>query len=463
MQRKLLLIKPVRKQSCLTQQERTAYIAWAPLHLGYIAALTPPDWEIKIVDESVEDFRFEEADLVGFTACTQQAPRAYELARVFSEKGITTVMGGVHASMLPKEASKYVDTVVIGEAESIWKTVISDFEAGTLQTTYIGQRTSLQNLVLPRRDLFPFKYLIRGTIQSARGCPEHCDFCSVSVFNGGTYRQRPVNEVLDELEQIDSKLIFFCDDNILGFGKNADDRAIQLFKGIIDRGLRIKWYSATTINFFQNPEVLKYAKKSGCFQLFIGFESLDEISLKNMRKFPNLKAGPQNYQDIIKTSHDHGIGVIGGFIVGLDNDTKDVFSRVSEFILSSKIEAAYVSILNPLPGTSIFRRLAKENRLLYTNFPQDWERYDNLGNVLYQPRLMTPDELQEGFMQVYKTTTGKVKNVTRALGTLRRTKSFWATGGAYIWNDLLVPYGNNHVVRPPGLKMVTPQGGANEV
>jgi radical SAM superfamily enzyme YgiQ (UPF0313 family) len=238
-------------------------------------------------------------------------------------------------------------------------------------------------------------------------------------------------------------LIFFCDDNILGFGKNADDRAIQLFKGIIDRGLRIKWYSATTINFIENPEVLKYAKKSGCFNLFIGFESLDETSLRDMGKFPNLRAGAQNYQEIIKRFHDHGIGIIGGFIVGLDNDTKDVFPRVTEFILSSKIEAAHVSILNPLPGTSIFQRLAKENRLLYTNFPQDWERYDNLGNVLYQPRLMTPDELQEGFMQVYKTTTGKVKNVTRALGTFRRTKSFWATGGAYIWNDLLVPYGKN--------------------
>jgi radical SAM superfamily enzyme YgiQ (UPF0313 family) len=442
MQKKLLLVKPVRRESCVCESF-TQRVAWIPLNLAYIAALTPPDWEIKILDESIEDFRFEEADLVGFTACTQNAPRAYELARVFAERGITTVMGGVHASMLPNEAANYVDAVVVGEAESIWKTVISDFETGTLQRTYVGERTSLQNLVLPRRDLFSYKYPIRGTVQSARGCPEHCDFCSVSVFNGGTYRQRPVNEVLDELEQIDTKLIFFCDDNILGFGTKADERAIQLFKGIIDRGLRIKWYSATTINFIENPEVLKYAKKSGCFNLFIGFESLDETSLRNMGKFPNLRAGAQNYQEIIKRFHDHGIGVIGGFIVGLDNDTKDVFPRVTEFIMSSKIDAAQVSILTPLPGTSIFQRLAREKRLLHTNFPQDWERYDNLGNVLYQPKLMTPDELQEGLMQVYRATTGKVKNVTRALGVLRSTKSFYATGAAYVWNDMLAPYGKN--------------------
>jgi radical SAM superfamily enzyme YgiQ (UPF0313 family) len=435
MQKKLLLINPARKLSSITQ--RSKKISFPPLGLGYVAALTPKDWEIRLIDEGLQEFRFEEADLVGFTASTQNAPRAYELARSFREKRIPTVMGGVHASTLPEEASKYVDTLVIGEAESVWKSVIHDFEAGRMQPCYVGRRIPLVNLVVPRRDLYSDKYPIKGTLQSARGCPVHCDFCSVTAFNGGTYRQRPVKEVLDELEQVDAKLIYFVDDNILGYGPGAEKRATELFRGIVDRGLKIHWGSHATINFVENEEVLKVAQKSGCFNLFIGFESLDEDCLKRMCKVPNLRVGVRNYKQIIRKFQQHGIGVIGGFMFGFDTDTKDVFSRVTEFILSSQLDAAQLSILNPLPGTRMYRKLQKEQRLLHTNYPEDWERYDNFGNVLFRPRGMTPEELEEGLLQVYKATTGKVRNVGRALTTAFRTKNLWAAGGAYLWNDIL--------------------------
>lgn len=435
MRKKLLLINPMGKAGGVVQ--RSGKVNFAPLGLGYIAAVTPPHWEVKFVDEGIEPFRLEEADLVGLTAVTQNASRAYELAALFRELGIPTIMGGIHASTLPDEASRYVDTVVMGEAESIWKTVISDFERRKLKRIYVAPRPSLENLVLPRRDLYSDKYPIKGVIQSARGCPLNCDFCSVTAFNGGTYRPRPFREVLSEIEQMGRKLTFFVDDNILGYGKKAEQRAIKLFQGIVDRQLRIKWSSHAGINFAQNKEALKLAQKSGCFNLFIGFESLDPETLRSMHKSPNLSAGVQNYKDIIRTFHDYGIGITGGFIFGYDSETEDVFDRVTEFILSSEIDAAQLTVLNPLPGTKIYEQFKKQKRLLYTDYPKDWELYDNFANVLYKPKAMTPEKLREGVLRAYRATTSKRRTITRALTTLHRTKNFWATGTAYIWNDIL--------------------------
>jgi len=199
MKKKLLLINPVNPRKVgLTVNLSSRF---QPLGLGIVAAMTPDTWDVEIIDENFEPFIFRKADLVGLTAFTAAVNRAYEIASVYREKDIPTVLGGIHASMLPEEALKYVDTVVSGEAESVWHKILSDFEAGHMQRLYRGEWSDLKDMPKPRRDLFHRGYLF-GSIQTSRGCPMNCEFCSVTAFNGSRFRQRPVEDVLDELETI---------------------------------------------------------------------------------------------------------------------------------------------------------------------------------------------------------------------------------------------------------------------
>lgn len=431
MTRKLLLINPVEKADI--NISNVSVLRLPPLCLAYIAALTPSDWDIKIIDENIEPFTLESADLVGLTAMTSNAPRAYEIAALCLEKGIKTVMGGIHASILYDEAIQFVDSVVIGEAESVWQSLIHDFKNNRLKKFYRGEHTSLEKLVKAGRDLYSDKYKIKNSVQTARGCPMDCEFCSVTIFNGGKYRQRPVEEVLDELESIGSRLVYFVDDNILGYGEKAEQRAIQLFRGMKERGLNKRWASQVGIDFANNPEVLKHAQKAGCSAVFIGFESLNEESLQDMHKIRNLKARVNNYKEIVKRIHNYGIGVIGAFTFGSDGDKKDIFSRTTEFLLDSKMDAQQLTILTPLPGTRLSRRLAQEGRLLFTDYPEDWKYYD-FTEAVFKPKHMTPDELKEGVAEIYRHTTLRATSLKRALYSLLSTKNLYTTLIAYVFN-----------------------------
>jgi len=429
MAKKLLLINPLQQ----AKLNISVFSGLPPICLAYLAALTPSEWDIKIIDETVESLTFEDTDLVGITAMTGTAPRAYEISEQYRRKGIKTVMGGIHASMLYDEATQFVDSVVIGEAESVWQSLLHDFESNELKRFYRGERTSLENLVKPRRDLYPVKYRFKDSVQTARGCPNDCEFCSVPAFNGRTYRQRPVEEVLDEIEALDSKFFFFSDDNIFGYGEKAEQRAIQLFRGMKERGLNKRWACQPGIDFAINPEVLKYAQEAGCFAAFIGFESINEEALQGMHKVRNLKVGVGHYKEIIKKIHDHGIGILGAFVFGSDGDRKDVFQRTTEFILDSKIDGTQLTILTPFPGTRLYNRLKQEGRLLLTNYPDDWKYYD-FAEVLFMPKHMTPDELKEGVTQMYKHTTSRVTSLKRAFNSVIQTKKLLAGAFTYIGN-----------------------------
>jgi radical SAM superfamily enzyme YgiQ (UPF0313 family) len=419
MVKKLLLINPV--QHIQLTLAKVSIMKWPPTNLAYIAALTPVDWTIKIIDENVETLTYEDADLVGITSMTCNAPRAYEISEQYRSRGVKTVMGGIHASILPNEAVQFVDTVVIGEPESVWRDLLLDFEKHDLKPFYTGSRIALSNLPIPNRDCYKAeKYKLKASVESARGCPNDCEFCSVTTYYGRMYRQKPVEDVLNELESLECKYFFFADDNILGYGKAAEQRAIRLFQGMIERRLNKEWACQVGIDFASNPEVLKYARKAGCIGVFIGFESVNEESLKGMHKVRNLRVGVNNYIEVIRRIHEHGMAVHGAFVFGGDGDRKDVFHRSIDFLLDSKIDSAQLTILTPLPGTRLYNRLLLEGRLLRTNYPEDWEFYD-FAEAVFVPKHMSPYELEEGVLQVYRHTTSRTTSLRRAFGTLVRT------------------------------------------
>ena len=245
----LVLVNPVNpNKTGLTVNESSRF---PPLGLGIIAALTPDSYQVILIDENIEPFKFIPGDLVGITAFTSSANRAYEIAGIYRKAGIPVVMGGIHASMASEEAGHYADSIVTGEAEGVWRGLLNDFEHGALKPRYEGIAGDLTGSVVPRRELFSPKYLF-ASVQTSRGCPMDCYFCSVSPFNGRKYRQRPVEEVLDELESIPQDFVFFVDDNILGYGEGAEERAIGLFKGMVMRKMGKSWFCQASINFGDN-------------------------------------------------------------------------------------------------------------------------------------------------------------------------------------------------------------------
>lgn len=430
MGKKLVLINPVNPRRIGLAASLNS--RFPPLGLGVVAALTPEDWEVEIVDENFEPFEFRDADLVGLTAFTVAVTRAYEIAGRYRERGIPTVLGGIHASMLPEEALEYVDTVVVGEAESVWPKVIADFEAGTMQRTYRAEWSDLKDVPRARRDLFhpAYKY---GSIQTARGCPLDCEFCSVTAFNGHRYRTRPVEDVLDELETIHQKMVFFVDDNIIGYGEHGAERAIALFKGMIERGIRKEWFCQASMSFADNDDVLKYAAESGCRMVFLGVEAENEEALEEINKKLNIKMTVENYEETFRRIHRHGIAVLGAFIYGMDSDTPEIMSRRTDYILNGGVDAVQATCLTPLPGTRLFRRLEDEGRLLYTDFPADWDHYDML-EVVHRPIRMPPEALATvGTRNVHR--VYRRRSIWRKFAkTLRATRSLTAALWAYSAN-----------------------------
>ena len=429
MDKKLVLVNPVNpRKTGLTVNVSSRF---PPLGLALVAALTPPDWEVRIIDENFEQFHYTDAELVGLTAFTASATRAYEIAGTYREKGVPTVLGGIHASMRPEEALHYVDAVVVGEAESVWGNLISDFENGHMQKIYQGDRLDLTRMPHPRRDLFNPGYMF-GSIQTARGCPMDCEFCSVSAFNGRKYRQRPVEDVLNELETINRKRVFFVDDNIIGYGKKAEERAIALFKGMIERGIEKDWFCQASMNFGDNDEVLKYAAESGCRMVFLGVEAESAGALQEINKSLNIQV--KSYEETFRRINDYGIAVLGAFIYGIDTDTPETLDHRTSYILKSGVDVMQITYLTPLPGTRLFEKLQKENRLLYTNFPADWDHYD-MTEVTHVPRLMNAEDLTRAMERASCTLYNRWSIYRKFLKTWRKTKSFTTAMWAYTSNN----------------------------
>ncbi len=423
--KKLLLINPRGKHRIGFVIDRES--RYPPLGLAIIAALTPDDWEVILKDENFEEFEFEDADLVGITSFTSTVTRAYDIAKQYTSKNIPVVMGGIHASMLPEEAEKYVDAVAIGEAESVWKEILADFENGCLKKRYKGEQLSLDHSPIARHDLFHKDYMF-DSIQTTRGCPMMCEFCSVHTFNGRAYRTRPVEDVLNELETIKATSLMFVDDNIVGYNKPARDHAKAIFRGMIDRGIKKDWFCQASINFGDDEELLDLAAEAGCRLVLIGVESEKTEALESMKKRSNLNAGVDNYQKIFSKIQSHGISVLGTFIFGLDTDTVEDLQNRIDYIKTSNVDAAQISILTPFPGTITYKQYVDENRLTANNYPDDWEKYWG-GHVVIKPKKMTATELN-----TYKfKAVDSLYNVKRLMKMLRATLKTTKNAKAAMW------------------------------
>ena len=376
---RLYLINPTNPLvSSVTAKESrwNRYRVWKPLSLMVLAGLTPPEWEVVIVDENLgaPDYpAMPRPDLVGITAFTSQAPRAYEVAAYFRSLGVPVVMGGIHATMCVEEVLAHVDSVVTREAEGIWPQVLADARQGGLKRQYDGGFARISEFAPARHDLLPTGYAF-GAIQTTRGCPLNCTFCSVTAFNGAQYRQRAIPDVVSEFQAIREKRILVVDDNLIGTRPEHIARAKDLFRALAHANLHKQWIAQATINFADDEELLTLAAKAGCRGVFIGFESPSPEGLRELGKKFNLLKG-RDFRASVRRIQRHSILVVGSFIIGLDLDQPGIGQRIAEAASQYGVDTLNTLFLTPLPGTRLWDQMKSEDRIALTVFPEDWKYY----------------------------------------------------------------------------------------
>ncbi len=370
---------PLVSLSNVKESRWNRFRIWKPLGLLVLAGLTPPEWEITVIDENLRrpDYAaMPRPDLVGITAFTSQASRAYEVAGEFRALGVPVVMGGIHATMCTEEALCHADSVVTGEAESVWAAVLEDARQGQLKTIYHGSHVDLAAVPPARHDLLPEGYAF-GSIQTTRGCPLSCSFCSVSAFNGTRYRHRPIASVIEELKAIREKWVLVVDDNLIGVTASHVARAKDLFRAMIEADLGKNWICQVTINMADDEELLDLAVRAGCQGVFIGFESTSAAGLAEVGKKFNLLKG-RNFRQSVRQIQKHNILVVGSFIMGLDADEPGIGREIARTAGSYGVDILNAMFLTPLPGTRLWEQMKSQDRILANDFPEDW-RYYTLG------------------------------------------------------------------------------------
>ncbi|HET9956836.1 MAG TPA: radical SAM protein [Polyangiaceae bacterium] len=365
------------------------------LGLGVLAALTPPEDEVIYTDDLVRPFDLErdikDVDLVGISVDSKTARRSYAIASEYRRRGVKVVLGGIHPTALPEEAANFADAVVLSEAENLWPQVVADAKRGALQRIYSGPLPDLAGKPNARRDLFRSKkYIPFQVVQTMRGCPYPCEFCSVSTANGTTMRFRPVDEVLNELRSL-GKLVMFADDNVMIHRKYSG----ELFTRMAE--LNKHWIGQCSLAAVKRIENIRLMAQSGCKALFIGFESIDDKTLQHTGKRQNR---PSEYREVLDMLHDHGISTWGSFVFGFDTDDPEVFDRTVEFGIEMRLTMALYAILTPYPGTKLYKRLLAEGRL---TDPRWWlrENHDQ-GSPYFIPTRMSREALREGWQRAWQ-------------------------------------------------------------
>ncbi|MDP2689937.1 MAG: radical SAM protein [Deltaproteobacteria bacterium] len=383
------------------------------LAIPTLASLTPPEHEVRVFDENIEEIDYGwGADLVGISVRTMFAKRAYNISERFREKGVKTVLGGIHPSMCAEEALEHCDAVVVGEAEEVWGALLKDAGNGELKRVYkAGEKADLKAYGGPARSVLSKERYFSDVVQTTKGCPFHCEFCSVHAFDGEAIRSKTVDQIIREIEDISSnagykkKSIFFADDNIISDRKFAR----ELFSAL--KGRNLNWSCQASINIAQDGETLRLMKESGCGAILIGFESVSEKNLSRMDKKVNQRL---DYMDAIKKIQSYGILVHGSFILGYDFDEGSAFDELIGFINESKLLMPLINVLTPFPGTKLFSRFEEEGRIIH----KDWSMYD-AKTVVFNPASMTPEELKQGYGRV-------IRQVYSFNSIYKKLKHYWA-------------------------------------
>lgn len=382
--------------------EDSTYIK--PLWVGTLAAHTPEDVELTFRDDGIDPIDLaresDAPDLVGISVSTKTAARAYAIADAYRRRGSKVVLGGIHVTALPAEGLEHADAVVAGEAEWLWQKVVEDARAGRLgrQTSLTSRGVykhvewpALEDLPRPKRDLLKsIKYVPFDVVQTTRGCPFPCEFCSVSTYNGTTFRFRPVREVIGELEEVGPRVLF-GDDNVMIHTRYSK----ALFEAMVP--LKKHWVAQASLAALHRVENIEVMARAGCKALFIGFESVDVDTVRHAGKKQNK---PTKYREIVKMLSDHGIAVWGSFVFGLDDDTGDAFDRTVEFCVDSKLTMALFALLTPYPGTRLYKRLQEEGRLTRDRW---WLCGDSDRDApFYEPKRLSRDELRAGWVRAWR-------------------------------------------------------------
>lgn len=384
----------------------------------HLAALTPPEYEVRVVHQQVQPVDFDsDADLIALSFFTGFAPEAYRIADEFRRRGKTVAAGGPHVTFNAEEALAHVDSVVLGEAEPVWRELLADASAGRLRSRYVSAAAGpppLAGLPTPRYDLLPDNFFIQRVVQATRGCPFTCSFCTVPAINPG-FRTRPVAEVIEDIRYDrfrhwwQRKVVWFWDDNLTARRPYIRELLAEMIP------LRKWWLTQASLDIGADRDLLDLMKRSGCIGIFFGIESFGAESLRDAHK-------PQNristYQTRIRELHDRGICVMAGFIAGFDGDTPASIVEMARQLYQTGVDVPFLSVLTPYPGTPAHARLAREGRILDE---RGWEFYNGY-NVSFQPRGMSPEELLAAHRALWREAFSVKYSVLRVLRSMVRLR-----------------------------------------
>lgn len=422
-----------------------------PLTIATLAGLTPPDIEIAYYDERVERINFDAStDLAAITVETYTAKRAYEIAAEYHKRGVKTLLGGYHVTLIPDESQGYADSILVGYAEPLWEQVVRDAERGMLQRRYTQNRALPYAYGMPRRDIFQGKpYFKLSCLETGRGCPLRCNFCSIAAATSSQYTARSIESIVAEISLLKNRNIFFVDDNFVGNLKHARDLCRELVS------LKINWVGQGTLNMARDEKLLEIMAESGCAGVLIGFESLRHDTLQLMDKKLNVVMG--DYQRLIDRLHRHGIGLYGTFIFGYDSESSEDTLRTAEAAIEFGLFIAAFNHLLPFPGTPLYEQFRLEGKLT----DEQWwlsPRF-RFGDVPFNPKNLTAQELHDLCLKArrrFYSLSGMIRRSANIKGnatTLRKAAMFWGINALLrkeIGQKDGLPLGNE-LVRPTPL------------